>query len=221
MMMKNLRLSGGWMSVLVCLFFLQTAKAASPPNWYDVASHAKLVVNKAKTPAVKYELQKFQSKKISLGSHHLQLVTANFGAGKVASENDYSISEIFSDPPESAKPLFQLIDKNNCDAKVVDEVSVKKLGFVADVGVYFTQVKLISPHCVHSEILNPKIFMVIQEKKKSLEKVYESSIANDGKYVVNFENKMVRLDYTKGLETKSTQVSLSWDEKSESFTEQP
>ena len=224
-MMKKIKFtaSGFSLSAFLCLFSFSVARAAGLPSWYNLNAHVKLVESKAKgeSAAGKFELQKFQSKKMKLGSHQLQLVDARFGANKNQSDNDYILSEIFSDPPESAKPLFQLVDKGACDSKAVEDVSVKKLGFVADIGIYFLQIKLVSPHCTNSEILSPKIFMVVQEKKKSIEKIYESAIANDGKYTVKFENELIRLQYTKGSDSKSSNVDLTWDEKSQSFTEQP
>jgi hypothetical protein len=203
------------------LFSFHWAQAETAPSWFDVKAHSRLVQAKAKSDGLvrKADLEKFESKKFEVGAHKLTLVIARFGGGNSEAGGGYNVSEIFAEPLQSSKPLFQLIDKSGCESKVVDEVTSKKLGFNGDTVINFLQVKLVPPSCPNSEINSPKVFMVIQEKKASLEKVFESAIADNGKYNISFQKDMIRLDYTKGLKGQDTKVELVWDDKTSRFTE--
>ncbi len=203
-----------------CLFlFLSEAwsKSAQAPVWYDIPVHAKLIEARRKAEGLPMgsapELQKFDSKKIKIGNHSLTSTVAVLG--------DYTVSEIFSNPPQSGKPLFQVIDKNGCGVKAVEDVTTKKLGARGEIGFFFTQVKLVPPNCPKSEINSPKVFILLQETQKSLEKVFESAESEDGKYDVHFEKDVIHLDYTKTGQTKSSLTNLLWDEKIQRWVEQP
>jgi hypothetical protein len=210
-------LSLKFLLVLMSVFFLQTlARAETPPSWFDVKAHAQQIQKHFKATG-KTDLENFSSKKIDVGTHKLTLVTARFGPGNSESGDGYNVTEIYGEPALPPKMIFQMLDKTGCESKIAEDFSAKKLGFINETQIYFVPILLVAPSCPKSEVSSPKKFLVLQEKKNSLEKVYESSISENGKYRIDFRKEIINLEYAKSLNSSSHSVELTWDDKDQKF----
>lgn len=214
-----MKITSNWKFNLVgvSLFFLQSlAFAETPPSWFDVKMHVQQIQKKFKASG-KIDLEDFTSKKIDVGSHKLTLITARFGPGSSESGGGYNVTEIYGEPALPPKMIFQILDKTGCESKVAEDFSAKKLGFINETQIYFVPVQLVAPSCPKSEVSSPKKFLVLQEKKNSLEKVYESSISENGKYRIDFRKDIIHLEYAKSLNSTNHSVELTWDDKDQKF----
>lgn len=199
-----------------------SAHAQTPPNWFDVNSYIRQVQKKAKADKVTFKgpvtMERFETRKVDLGVHKLTMVIARFGAGNSDEAGGYNVTEVRGEPSTSAKPLYQAVDKVSCSSNVGENLVGKKLGAVGETQIYFTQVQLLAPSCPDSEMMSPKIFLVLQGTKGMIEKVYQSDISENGKYRIDFNKSRIVLEYAKNINAESKPVQLDWDDKTQKFT---